>query len=72
MIYLDRYFNLLDGGCENKIMIVGTMLGLSGCSTKVMTYDVTGNMIGWYKAIQGLCFGARAVCYGNSNYQGIN
>ncbi|AYO54985.1 hypothetical protein [Acinetobacter wuhouensis] len=56
----------------NKYLIPSLLLLLSGCSAKVMTYDVAGNVIGSCKATQGFIFGAKAECYGHGNSAGVD
>ena len=48
------------------------MLGLSACSSKVVTYDAAGNLIGSCKATKGLLSTAHASCHGSGDALGVN
>lgn len=52
--------------------IPGLLVLLSGCSAKVITYDVAGNVIGSCEATQGFIIGAKAECLGHGNSTGID
>ncbi|NNH37451.1 hypothetical protein HLH11_02060 [Acinetobacter sp. ANC 4280] len=51
---------------------MGTVLLITGCSSKVVTYDATGQVIGSCKATSGFILGARAICYGGANSEGVD
>ena len=51
---------------------MGTVLLITGCSSKVVTYDATGQVIGSCKATSTLILGARAICYGGANSEGVD
>jgi len=55
-----------------KFLVVGTVLLITGCSSKVVTYDATGQVIGSCKATSGFILGARAICYGGANSEGVD
>ncbi|WP_313035292.1 hypothetical protein [Acinetobacter sp.] len=55
-----------------KILCVGTVVLITGCSAKVVTYDATGQVIGSCKATSGFILGARAICYGGANSEGVD
>lgn len=55
-----------------KLFYIASLIALAGCSSKVVTYDTAGQVIGSCVATQGFILGAKAVCYGGANIQGIN
>ncbi|MFD1439633.1 hypothetical protein [Acinetobacter terrae] len=55
-----------------KFLGMGTVLLITGCSSKVVTYDATGQVIGSCKATSGFILGARAICYGGANSEGVD
>lgn len=55
-----------------KFLVVGTVLLITGCSAKVVTYDAMGKVIGSCKATSGFILGARAICYGGANSEGVD
>lgn len=55
-----------------KFLGMGTVLLIMGCSSKVVTYDATGQVIGSCKATSGFILGARAICYGGANSEGVD
>ncbi|MBF4520783.1 MULTISPECIES: hypothetical protein [Acinetobacter] len=55
-----------------KLISIASLVALAGCSSKVVTYDTAGQVIGSCVATQGFILGAKAVCYGGANLQGIN
>lgn len=48
------------------------LLGLSACSSKVVTYDAAGTLIGSCKATRGLLSTASASCHGSGDALGMN
>ncbi|WP_180005253.1 MULTISPECIES: hypothetical protein [unclassified Acinetobacter] len=55
-----------------KFLVVGAVLLITGCSSKVVTYDATGQVIGSCKATRGLLSTASAHCGGSGNAIGVN
>ena len=55
-----------------KFLGMGTVLLITACSSKVVTYDATGQVIGSCKATSGFILGARAICYGGANSEGVD
>lgn len=55
-----------------NFLVVGAALLITGCSAKVVTYDAMGNVIGSCKATSGFLLGARAVCHGSANSEGVD
>lgn len=55
-----------------KLFSIVSLVALAGCSSKVTTYDTAGNLIGSCVATQGFILGAKAVCYGGANLQGVD
>jgi len=47
-----------------KILCAGTVVLITGCSAKVVTYDATGQVIGSCKATSGFILGAVQVVLG--------
>lgn len=48
------------------------ILFMTGCSSKVVTYDAKGQIIGSCKATRGLLSTASAQCYGSANAFGVD
>lgn len=55
-----------------KLLIISSMLGLAACSSMVVTYDATGQVIGSCKATRGLLSTAGAHCSGSGDAIGVN
>ncbi|MFC6167899.1 hypothetical protein [Acinetobacter terrestris] len=55
-----------------KFLVLGTVVLITGCSAKVVTYDATGQVIGSCKATSSFILGARAICYGGANSEGVD
>ena len=55
-----------------KLWSFSVLLGVAGCSSTVVTYDPTGNIIGSCKATRGLLSTASASCGGSGNGLGID
>lgn len=50
-----------------KILSVGAVIILSGCSSIAVTYDASGRVLGSCKATRGLLSTATATCHGHGN-----
>lgn len=55
-----------------KLLSLAAMVLMTGCSSMVITYDATGQVIGSCKATRGLLSTASAHCGGSSNAMGVN
>lgn len=55
-----------------KVLSACAVIGLTGCSSIVITYDATGKVIGSCKATRGLLSTAGAHCSGSGNATGID
>lgn len=55
-----------------KIFTILAISGLAACSSKVVTYDATGKIIGSCKATRGLLSTASAHCSGSGDALGVN
>lgn len=55
-----------------KIFSILAISGLAACSSKVVTYDATGKIIGSCMATRGLLSTASAHCSGSGDALGVN
>ena len=55
-----------------KLLLLSTIVLMTGCSSMVITYDASGQVIGSCKATRGLLSMASAHCGGSGNAIGVN
>ena len=55
-----------------KLFSLSALVLMSGCSSMVITYDATGQVLGSCKATRGLLSLASAHCGGSGNALGVN
>ena len=55
-----------------KFLSIFGVVALTGCSSMVVTYDATGQVIGSCKATRGLLSIASAHCNGSGNAMGVD
>ncbi len=54
-----------------KILSFGLFVALTGCSSKVVTYDAVGRITGSCIAKSSFLLNAKALCYGYANQESL-